>query len=152
MRNLDLAAPYAAAIMLYLIAPLLSGLVLSAVSAVIAQGRNRLTDVQDQQIPYYLMPNVVGDYVEYAMDAIQVIPALLLPIVGTVYGFASGVPAPVSLSFLIVACIAAIAVMAWMLSASPSDYVSRKWRSYSMITFGGILLNITGLALSLGLS
>jgi hypothetical protein len=152
MHDLDLVAPYAAAIILYLIAPLLSRLVLFAISAVIAEGRNRVGDVQDQEIPYYLMPNVISDYVEYAMDAIQVIPALLLPVVGAVYGFAGGVPSPVSLSFLIVACVTAIALMAWILNKPPSDYVSRKWHAYSIITVGGILLNVVGIVLSLTLS
>lgn len=152
MHNLDLAAPYTAAIILYLITPLLTRLILSTISAVIAQGRNRVTGIREKQIPYYLMPDVISDYVEYAMDAVQVLPALLLPIVGAVYGFAGGVPSPVSLSFLIIACLAAIAMMSWILNEQPSDYVSRKWHSYSIITAGGILLNTVGIALSLGLS
>lgn len=71
MHDLDLIAPFAAAIILYFIAPLLSRLVLLVISAVIAKGRNQTADVKDQQIPYYLTPDFVSDYVEYAMRVIH---------------------------------------------------------------------------------
>lgn len=151
MHDLDLAAPYAVAIVLYLMAPRLTGLVKFAVSAAIAKGRAGLADVQETEIPYYLMPEMIDDYVEYATDVAQVFPALLLPIVGAVYGFSGGIPAPVSVTFLLVACLAAIAMMAWLISLPPSDYVSRKWSGYSLLTVAGIALNLAGMALALAL-
>jgi hypothetical protein len=151
VHDLDLAAPYAVAIVLYLMAPRLTGLVKFAVSAAIAKGRAGLADVRETEIPYYLMPEMIDDYVEYATDVAQVFPALLLPIVGAVYGFSGGIPAPVSVTFLLVACLAAIAMMAWLISLPPSDYVSRKWSGYSLLTVAGIALNLAGMALALAL-
>jgi hypothetical protein len=152
VHDLDLAAPYAVAIALYLLSPLLSGLVKFAVSAAIDKGRVGQPDVNDAEIPYYLMPEMIGDYVEYAADAAQVFPALLLPIVGAVYGFSGGIPAPAAVTFLLVACLTAIAMTAWMLKLPPSDYVSRKWSGYSLLTAAGITLNLVGMALALTLS
>jgi hypothetical protein len=152
VRDLDLAAPYGVAIILYLISPLLTGLVIFVVRASMNNGRVGLPDVDDAQIPYYLMPEVIEDYVEYATDAAQVIPVLLLPFVGAVYGFSGGVPAPESVTFLIAVFLVAIAMLAWMLKKSPSDYVSRKWHSYSILTLTGIALNLAGMTLALMLS
>lgn len=152
MRDLDLAAPYGVAIIMYLIAPLLTGLVIFAVRAALDKGRVGVPDVDDAQVPYYLMPDVIEDYVEYATDAAQVIPALLLPFVGAVYGFSGGVPAPESVTFLIAVFLVAVAMLAWMLKEAPSDYVSRKWHGYSILTLAGIALNLVGMALALTLS
>jgi hypothetical protein len=149
MRTLDLAAPYAFAILLYLIGPLLTGLVQLSVSSVINQGRANDPNVNWQEVPDYLMPTTIGQYVEYATDAAQVIPALLLPIVGAVYGFSSGIPAPVGVTFLIIAFIAAIGMLAWLTRALPAVYVSHKRFGYSILSIAGIALNLIGMSLAL---
>jgi hypothetical protein len=149
MHYIDLVIPYVAGILLYLIAPLLSRLVLNIVSGVIARGQKDVPGIREENIPYYLSPKQIGQYLEYAMDVIQVIPALFLPIVGAVYGFSGGIPAPISLTFLTAACVAAFAAMAWILGEAPSDYASRKWHRYSVVAIGGIALNLIGMALSL---
>lgn len=152
VHDLELAAPYVVAIALYLISPQLTGGVKFAVAAAINQGRVGVPDVSDAEIPYYLTPDMIADYVEYAADAAQVLPAVLLPIVGAVYSFSSGIPAPVSVSFLLLACLAAIAMTIWLIKLPPSDYVSRKWSGYSVLSAAGIALNLVGMALALALS
>lgn len=79
-------------------------------------------------------------------------PALLIPFVGAVYGFSSGVPAPVTVTFLIAVFLAAIGMFAWILRETPPDYVSRKWHRYSILTLAGIALNLVGMTLALTLS
>ncbi len=151
MRDLELAAPYLVAIALYVMAPQLTGGVKFAVAAAINQGRVGQPGVSDGDIPYYLTPEMIADYVEYAADAAQVLPAVLLPIVGAVYGFTGGIPAPVSVSFLLLACLTAIAMTIWLIKLPPSDYVSRKWSGYSVLSAAGIALNLAGMALALAL-
>lgn len=152
MRTLELAAPYVVAIILYLLGPLQSGLVRFAISSAIDRARADMPGVDNEQIPYYLMPEIIADYVDYAADAAQVIPALLLPIVGAVYGLSRGVPAPVSVTFLIVAALAAFAMLTWLIKTPPSSYVSRKWSGYSIVAIAGVILNLVGLSIALGLS
>ena len=48
--------------------------------------------------------------------------------------------------------LAAIAMLAWILKENPTDYVSRKWHRYSVLTLAGIVLNLVGIALALSLS
>lgn len=152
MHTLDLAAPYAFAIFLYLIAPLLMGFARLSVSAALDRGRANDPNVNWQEVPDFLMPETIGLYVEYASDAAQAIPAVLLPIVGAVYGFSSGVPAPLALTFLIIAFIAAITMLSWMIGILPAVYVSRKRFGYSILTIAGIVLNLAGMSLALAFS
>jgi hypothetical protein len=152
VHTLELAAPYAVAVILYLLAPLQSGLVRFAIASAIDRARAGMTDVDNDEIPYYLMPEMIADYVDYAADAAQVVPALLLPIVGAVYGLSGGVPAPVAVTFLVVAAIAALAMLTWLIKTTPSSYVSHKWSGYSVLTIAGIILNLAGLSITLALS
>jgi hypothetical protein len=152
VQKLGLATPYAVAVALYLMAPLLSGLVKFSVSAALTEGRVGQQGVDDARIPYYLTPKMIDDYVEYATDAAQVVPALLLPIVGAVYGFSSGIPVQASLAILLVATLAAFAMLAWMIRTIPSDYVCRKKWGYSFLSLTGISLNLAAMGLALGLS
>src|ERR1022692_2241005 len=148
MRYLVLVAPYSAAIFIYLLSPLLSGQVKASVTAAISLGHRHGAPFSEATVPYYISEPVIGDYVEYAMDAVQIWPAVLLPIVGAVYGFTAGVPSPVALTFLVGACLVGAATVAWIQSKSPSDYVSRKWRGYSVVTCIGICLNVIGIVLA----
>lgn len=152
MQTLKLAAPYAIAIILYLLAPLQSGLVRFAISSAIDRARADVQGADNKQIPYYLMPEMIANYVDYATDAAQVIPALLLPIVGAVYGLSSGVPAPISVTFLIIATLVAFGMLTWLIKTPPSAYVSRKWSGYSTLIVAGIILNLAGLSLALTLN
>lgn len=149
MQRFDLVAPFAAAVLIYSIAPLLSKQVKSAVRSAISEGRLHVNMVTEDDIPYYLAPPTIEDYVEYAMDAVQVFPTCLLPIVGAVYAFGNGLPTEVSVSILILTMVAAIAMSAWIMSRSASDYVSRKMYGYSIISLLGVAINIAGILLVL---
>jgi hypothetical protein len=151
VRELSLAAPYGVAILLYLMAPLLTNGVIRTIVAVIDKGRADLPGVDSKQIPYYLSQDLIEDYVEYTADAAQVMPVILLPIVGAIYSFSS-VPTPVSVTFLIVVALVAVGMLLWILARYPSDYVSRKWHGYSILTMVGIVLNLIGMSLVLALS
>jgi hypothetical protein len=148
MTRLDSAAPFVVAMMLYVVSPLLSRQVMKAVSGQISGGRAYVQSFAEGVVPYYLTPESVSDYVEYALDAIQVFPGVLLPIIGAVFALTSGVPTAIALSFLIVTCIVALGVDAWILTQSAPDYVSRKWHGYSVMTLIGLSINAVGLGLT----
>jgi hypothetical protein len=149
MHRFDLAAPFAAAILIYLIFPLLSRQVQSVVNGAISEGRVHAGPIMEDNIPYYLAPPSIEDYVEYAMDAVQVFPTFLLPIVGSIYTFSNGVPREISVTILILVVVVMIAMSAWIMSQSPSNYVSRKWLGYSIITLFGVIVNIASMTLTL---
>jgi len=135
--------------MLYLIAPLLAMHVKSAVRRVIASGLRHVGETRDEEIPYYQSVESIEDYVDFAIDAVQIFPAFLLPIVGSIYTFSSTTPTGISVILLLAAVILAVGVNAWVISASPADYVSRKWHGYSLVTIIGVVFNSLAMILVL---
>jgi hypothetical protein len=148
VRLLGLVAPYAAAILIYLISPLLAQQVRSVVNGTISAGGQHAGPATGGDIPFYITPESISDYVDYAMDAVQVFPVMILPIVGSVYSFAADVPTAVSASFLSLASVATVGMTAWVLTRSPSDYVSRRWLGYSVLSIIGMAVNVAGIALA----
>lgn len=151
MHSFTLAAPFLVAVGLYLLAPLTTKLVVSAMASEIDRGRAIAGSVDEENVPLYLAAKTISDYVEFAADAAQVIPAIVLPIIGAVYGFSS-VPAPADISLLITAFFVAIGMLAWMLIHPAADYVSLKRYGFSRLSIVGIAFNILGLTLVLWLS
>lgn len=149
MERFDLVAPFTVAIMLYTVAPFLGMQVKAAVRHVIASGLRHVGDVRAEDIPYYLSAESIDDYIDFAVDAVQVFPVFLLPIVGAIYAFSTATPAAVSVTLLLAAVVLAVGMNAWVTSSSPADYVSRKWHGYSLITLIGILFNAIALILVL---
>jgi hypothetical protein len=151
VHNFILIAPYLVAIGLYLLAPLTTKLVVCAIAAEIDRGRAIAGMVDEEQVPLYLSAKSISDYVEFATDAAQVIPAIVLPVIGAVYGFSS-VPAPADISLLIVAFFVAIGMLAWMLTKPSPDYVSLKRNGFSRLAVIGIAFNLIALSLVLSLT
>jgi hypothetical protein len=152
MTRFDLVAPFAAAIMLYAVAPLLGMQAKSAVKRVVASGLRHVGEVDEDQVPYYFSAESIDDYLDFAIDAVQIFPAFLLPIVGSIYAFSSATSAGVSVTLLLAAVVLAVGVNAWVTSSSPAEYVSRKWHGYSLITLIGITFNCVAIVLVLSFS
>jgi hypothetical protein len=147
VARFDLVAPFAAAIMLYAVAPFLGMQVKATIRRVIASGRPHVGEVRDDDIPYTLSAKSIDDYIDFAADAVQIFPVFLLPIVGVIYAFSTTTPAAVSVTLLLAAVVLAVGMNAWVTSSSPAAYVSRKWHGYSLITLIGMAFN--GIALVL---
>jgi hypothetical protein len=152
MPRFDLIAPFIAAIMFYAISPLLCLQTKSAVRRVIESGAKHVGSPQDGNIPYYLTVESIDDYIDFAMDAVQVFPAFLLPIVGSIYTFSSATPSGLSVCLLLASFVLAIGMSAWITSTAPADYVSRKWRGYSLISIFGVAFNAAAISFVLLLS
>jgi hypothetical protein len=151
VARFELVAPFAAAIMFYAIAPLLGRQVKAAIRRVIASER-KPGDEPPGTIPIYLAPESIEDYIDFAVDAVQVYPVFLLPIVGAIYAFSASTPAGLSVTLLLAAVVLAVGMNAWVTSSSPVDYVSRRWHGYSLITLIGMVFNAVALVLVLALS
>jgi hypothetical protein len=149
VARFDLVAPFTAAIMFYAITPLLGMQVKAAIRRVIASGLRHVGEVREEDVPYYLTAESIDDYIDFAVDAVQVFPVFLLPLVGAIYAFSTSTPTGVTVTLLLAAVVLAIAMNAWVTSSSPADYVSRRWHGYSLITLIGMLFNIIALVLVL---
>ena len=145
MVRLAASAPFIAAILFYLVTPLIVRQVQRALGGELAEGGRHAPNSDPRSVPYYLTQSAISDYLEFAADAVQVIPAVLLPVVGAIYALGDGVPPVISVSFLVAVCVAAFALNAWMFGHSAADYASRKWYGYSVMTLTGVSINIVGL-------
>ena len=103
MARFDLVAPFVVAIMFYAVAPLLCLQTKAAIRRVIESGAKHVGSPRDDNTPYYLTAESIDDYLDFAMDAVQVFPAFLLPIVGSIYTFSSSTPAGLSVCLLLAA-------------------------------------------------
>lgn len=152
MARFDLIAPFIAAIMFYAIAPLLANHTKVTVRRVIDSGQRHVGGSYEDKIPFNLAAESIEDYVDFAMDAVQVLPAFLLPIVGSVYTFSTATPTGLSVTLLLAAVVIAMGLSAWIMSTAPANYASRKWHGYSVVTLVGSVFNAVAIALVLGFS
>jgi hypothetical protein len=135
--------PFVAGLLLALGTPLLSSLVRRHIVGLIER-TSKHTGYDILRVPNFLREEQIGDYVEYAADAI---PALAVPataVVGAAFALASGISSIATSFVLVIGFFATIFLLLWMLNADPSRYVGAKWFGYSKITLVGILLNAGG--------
>lgn len=93
--------------------------------------------------PAHASVEYVGDYVEYAADAAQALPSLLLPLVGAVLVL-QGNPLTVSTVLLIILVVpSCLYVFLKVLRIDPTTYVSRKYlrARYTFLPLAAVLIN-----------
>ncbi|MGH3867898.1 MAG: hypothetical protein ACRDQ4_17585 [Pseudonocardiaceae bacterium] len=142
------AVPFVAAIAILLIYPLLAEKIKAVIRGQITEDANSLNVPMDR-IPLRLISECIGDYIEYAADAVQVFPLTLLPVSGAIFAIAANIPSAIALGYLGVVILAAVAVEAWILSQTAARYVARDRLGYSVTTVVGIMSNLLGLAMIL---
>lgn len=140
------AVPFVAAIAVLLIYPLLAAKIKAIIHGQIADVANSLKVSRDE-IPPHLKSECIGDYIEYAADAVQILPLTLLPVTGAVFAIAADIPSAIALGYLSIVILAAVAVEAWILSQAAERYVARDRLGYSVTTVVGIASNLLGLAM-----
>jgi hypothetical protein len=165
--------PFVAAILVYLVSPQLSRLLRNTVTGKVEQANSRYFQTEGisslptperggvpsppsaerKEIPSHLAPEYIGDYVEYAGDAAQVLPSTFLVLVGIVAALFAGIPVLVVGILLIVSVPSVIYVMLKVLNTDPSKYVRRGGRRvlkrYTYVTAVGIILNVFAIILVL---
>lgn len=142
------ASPFIAAIVFILIAPMLAARVKKTVQAHITEDRDRLHIAPDVAVPPHLSPKVINDYIEYASDAIQIIPATLLPVVGVIFTVSNNGPSSWTLGLLLFIVLLALTLDVVVAISSPADYVSRRVCGYSIAALVALVSNVVGLIVS----
>jgi hypothetical protein len=153
MRTLSLILPFMGAILLFLMAPLLAEQAKRILLGQIAESaKNSEAPPLPDSTPYYLGTPAIADYVDYISDFIQIGPAVLLPIVGSVFSISQGADPLFPLIFLALTAIFAICLSAWMITKTASDYVSVRWFGYSIVSLVGVTMNVFGIVMVVLLS
>ena len=143
-------SPFIAGIVFLLIAPMLVTRVKKTVQAQITEDRDRLGIAPKEAVQPHLSPKVINDYIEYASDAIQIIPATLLPVVGVVFTLSNNGPSSWPLGLLLFVVLLALTLDVVVAISSPADYVSRKlFGHYSIAALVALVSNVLGLVISL---
>jgi hypothetical protein len=146
LAKLGTALPIAAALVLFILSPLLTAKVKRVLAGQIAMDSASHGVTSSTPIPPHLTPSSIGDYVEYTADVVQIIPLTFLPVFGAIFAISSNVPRTLALAVLGLTVIVAVGLDAWLITCSTADYVSRKRFGYSLVTAVAIASNALCLA------
>jgi hypothetical protein len=147
MAGVSAAIPFVAAIVFLVLSPQLVARVKNAIRAQVSRDRDNLAIPRDAPVQPPLSLPAIDDYIEYAADAIQIFPVILLPVLGAVFEISKDSGSALSLIYLSVAIFVAIGMEVWVLNQSTSDYVSRKFWHFSMVAWVAFASNLAGLAI-----
>ncbi|MEV6494510.1 hypothetical protein AB0M20_38690 [Actinoplanes sp. NPDC051633] len=138
------AFPFLAAILLLLVNPLLTSRARKEVKTWIDRSKP-YAQAKDEAIPDYLSEKVVLDYVVYAADAVQIVPAIVLTAVGMVLAL-PGISPLVGAGVMLVVVLAIVWLDTRVSMMSPSAYFRQKVAGVSLVAGVGIVVNTAGLA------
>lgn len=132
--------PFVAASILYLVSPILSAQARAAVSRWVSEAR-RYSPVADKAVPDYLAPRSIDDYIDFAADLAQVVPAIVL----TGIGVTLALPADdvfLSVTAQLVTVVAIVVVQGYVMTQSPQAYAARKVYGYSVVILACLGVNV----------
>lgn len=139
-------APFLAACALYALAPELTWVARRRVTnAVTSAGKVS----GSSSVPPHLSPGYIGDYAEYAIDVAQIVPMLLLPLIGVLVSAKLGLSTTLICLISVVFVLALVFLTVHLLQRDPINYVSKKWPygRYALLQRVGIILNLVAAAL-----
>lgn len=149
MASFATMIPFIAGILFVLISPLLVTKVKRTVQAQIREDQEKLGILPGKNVQPPLAPRVIDDYIEYAADAVQVVPVTLLPVLGAIFTVSSYGASVITLSLLFFVVVAAIALDLYVTNSTTPDYVSRKLYGYSLVSVVALCSNALGLFVSI---
>jgi hypothetical protein len=138
------ALPFIAASIWYAFSPELVGLVKSRVRNTLVSADRLAQGHSDKgRSSAHLSEQYIDDYLEYAIDGGQAIPALILPIVGVLLLMEKGLSAITVISVFVLAVPALVAIWIKLLQSDPITYASRKYprRRYTLLQFVSLIIN-----------
>lgn len=133
-------APFLAACALYAMTPELTWIARRRVTnAVTAAGK-----LSSGPVPPHLSPGYIGDYAEYAIDVAQIVPMLLLPLLGVLVSAKLGLSTTLICIISVVFVLALIFLTVHLLRRDPTNYVSKKWPCgrYALLPRVGVIMNL----------
>lgn len=137
--------PFIAAISVYLTTPVLNAHARTTVQRWLAEA-SRGSPVPDSEVPDYLAPKQIFDYIEFAADLAQILPAVVLTSIGVVLALPKDVAPATAASFVLLTMLILLVAEARVLSMSPQRYASLKLYGYSFVALVGIGTNLAALA------
>ncbi|MDX3536198.1 hypothetical protein PV721_17830 [Streptomyces sp. MB09-01] len=137
--------PFAASTLMYLLSPLLVRKAQKAVMRAIAESDNLLEGEHEK--PAHLQDSSIKKYVAFAVDAAQIVPAILLTGVAVTLAIPNDWPPSLAGVLIIVVSLVVVGADAYVLSLDPHQYAKKKWRGYSVVEISGISLNLIGIVL-----
>lgn len=143
------ACPFIAGILFVLVSPLLVTRVKRSVQAQIRQDREHLGISFDTDVPPPLAPKVINDYIEYAVDGVQIIPITLLPVIGAVFTVSTNGATMPTLILLCSMVLIAVVLDLVVTNSSTADYASRKFYGYSIAALVALCSNVIGMIVSI---
>lgn len=138
------AFPFLAAILLLLANPLLTSRARRQVRSWMDKSRP-YAQAENKAIPDYLSEDVVLDYVEYAADIVQIVPAIVLTAIGMVLAL-PGISPLAGAGVMLVVVLVIVWIDTRVSMMSPSAYFRRKVAGVSLVAGVGIVVNTAGLA------
>ncbi|MEU6669190.1 hypothetical protein [Streptomyces sp. NPDC046727] len=139
------AIPFIAASVMYLLSPILTRRAQASVRNWISSEKDH-SNIPVGTPPYYLSPEQIEDYIEFSVDAVQVVPAITLTGVGIVLILPDGLPSWVVGVIYICVTLALVLADTGMYLTRPQRYLSRKFFGLSYVALGGLLINLAGIA------
>jgi hypothetical protein len=148
METLVRVAPFIFGLFLSAIAPELSRAARSRIEAVITK-ESAAAATNPADIPPYLRTEYIGDYVEYAADAAQAVPFLLLPFVGAVMALRDSSRVVTTILLIIVVVPATIYALLKVINADPVRYIAQRrwWGRYTFLPLLSMAVNALAIAL-----
>ena len=99
-------------------------------------------------VPPLLSPGYIGDYVEYGIDVAQLVPMLLLPLVGVLVSWHLGLNPGIAWVVFAGTFIILIIVTIRFLNKDPINYVSKKlFGRYTLLSRTGLVVNLVAAGL-----
>lgn len=128
--------------MLWLLSPWVTELAKLLVLGQIDRALNAIKNPPQYVIPPAQSKEMIGDYIEYASDAVQIVVAVLLPAFGALLATADNVSTTTALLAIFVVVIVMVILILRVFKGSAADYASRKLFGYSLVSVAGVLINI----------
>ncbi|MET9526237.1 hypothetical protein [Streptomyces coeruleorubidus] len=144
---MDKYIAFVAAIVVYLFSPILTWRAQEAILGAIARSRGALKQVPPPDPPGHLTNPFIKNYVAFAIDAAQVVPAIILTGVAVILAVPNDWSPSAAALLLVLVLLVIIAVDAYILSVDPQQYSEKKWAGYSLVSLVGIVINLVGVTL-----
>ena len=143
--------PFIAAILLLLIAPLITKAAQHVLECHIDKDAKSSGVQSDATYPPSLHPSQVPHYMEYVSDFVQIIPGALLPIIGALLAVSTDVNTTTAIIITVVAVIAMVSLLLWVIITPPLVYAKKRRFGphreggvgpYSIVVVAAIVFNV----------
>lgn len=140
--------PFLAAIAIYLATPILNAHAKATIARWLAEASRDAT-TPESSAPDYLSPKHIYDYIDFAADHAQVLPAVVLTSIGVVLALPEDVAPTTAATFVLGTVLIVLVTQVRVLSASPQQYAAMKRFGYSFVALVGIAINTVAVVLVL---